>query len=115
MSEQKIVVQKMPEERLRYFFTSKLMAKSEQKFFRPIRKKSEPFLEMVGEPGSEVVRKIMKISGVISINTTIYSIGVKITPAHDWDDVQGRILKIIAEVVFDKKLYIDVNVEHIYL
>ena len=100
---QRIVVHTFPNDCVRDFNTTKLVSNSDQSFHRPLNKRSEKYLRRVGKLGARIVRQVIKISGVLKVSTSSYQIYVEISPAHNWDDLYDRILKIIAKEVFNKR------------
>ena len=103
MRTQRIVVETYPNTRVREFTSTKLVSQSDERFYRPLNKRSKEYLKKVGNPGAKIIRKVMRISGVIDIATDSYTIRVIISKAHEWIDIENQILKIISEEVFNKQ------------
>lgn len=66
-----------------------------QGFDWPLRESSEKFLEMVGNPGSEMVRMIMDLEGIVSVSIKRYRIFVTIGNLFNKEEIAENLVQIV--------------------
>ena len=71
-----------------------------QSFDRPLRPTSDQYLEMVGEKGAELVKKVMAIPGVINVSIGPYRLTVtRDSSLFGWTEIASSTEKAI-KVIF---------------
>lgn len=73
------------------------------KFDFPLRESSEKYLAEVGEAGSQIVKGIMSLPGIVSVTIQPYQIIVRKGEAFDWTwngvDIKAKVIEmLIAEM-----------------
>jgi len=71
--------------------------KDSHTFDRPIRERSQKYLEEIGLIGRKIVEYVLSIEGVESVVIKPYSIDVVKGKAFDWesDEIENRVLDIL--------------------
>lgn len=90
-----------PNSRVKDFNVNRVISKSHiERFFRPLRDSSGEYLKNTGSLGSLLVREILRLPGVTTVTIQPYTIGIEISPAHDWTSIEGTIVNLLKRKVF---------------
>ena len=96
-----IRIERPPNDRVRSFHINRVVSHSViEHFMRPVRGNSEKYLIKVGDPGADVVRSLMRLSGVTDIFIKPYEVSVHISEVHDWDSLEPSVLRVLCTKVF---------------
>jgi hypothetical protein len=85
--------------RREYHLKMLLSRTSIQDFRRPLRASSESYLNEVGYPGDQIIRKIFDIPGVTEVWIHPYRLSVEIAKMFDWEEVTPKIEKAFEDTL----------------
>lgn len=97
----RIRVQEFPHSDCLFFSVNRLISQiNKEKFYRPLRKSSEKYLQNVGDLGSRLVKAALRLPGVTEVEITPYMIEVTFSKAHDMESVKNSIIRLINREVY---------------
>lgn len=105
MGEQKIVVYHHPNPEIKSFLTEEEISPPRVEYFRnPIGKESEISLERLGVIGSQIVKEIMQIPGVMEVRIKPKEIRMRKETISSWKQIEGKVLEILRRALRRKQL-----------
>ena len=66
-----------------------------QNFDKPLRPSSEPYLDEVGKIGTQIIREIFDIKGVVRVSITPYCLDIEKAPLFSWDEIEKDLIYIL--------------------
>ena len=70
-----------------------------QNFYRPLRDSSKRYLNEVGYPGNQIIKKLFDIPGVTDVWVYSYYLSVKIAKMFSWEETTPKIEKAFKDVL----------------
>ena len=96
MAEQEIVIYDHPNREMKSFLTQvELSPPRLEHFKKPLDTESQAILAQLGLIGSQLVKEIMALPGVMSLRIKPKEIMVKKEVSASWEDIQDKILLIL--------------------
>jgi len=105
MGEQKIVVYHHPNPEIKSFLTEEEISPPRVETFRnPIGKDSETSLERLGVIGSQIVKEIMQIPGVMEVRIKPKEIRMRKETFSSWKKIEGKVFEILGRALRRKQI-----------
>jgi hypothetical protein len=88
----RIASEKFPNHDVMLFHFNFTISRSRiERFERPLRDSSSRFLKSLGPKGRELVTRLMKTKGIISVSIVPYSVQIEKAPLFSWDELMPEI------------------------
>jgi len=103
----KVVIYHHPNREIKSFLIPEEIIPPRVEYFkRHLDKDSEETLKSLGVIGSQIVKEIMDIPGVMEIRIKPKEIRMKKEPSSFWEDIEGKVIEILNRAMRRKQIRI---------
>ena len=97
--EPKIAIEQCPDSDERVYHIKVEISKCESRYFSRPFKDPHKYLKDIGEVGSQLLKNVFAIPGVVSVKIEAYKIWVDKSPIFCWQEIEPVIIEALKKVV----------------
>ena len=110
MMKPRIISETVPNLRIKVYHVSVEISQTPiETFLRPLRESSNEYLDKVGEVGTQIVKEILAILGVIEVSIEPYQIQVEKGKAFGWEDIEPGIIGALKKAFGEQSSEVEVT------